>query len=595
MNIRIKNKTIIIYLIFLISCNNDSANSSKSFLFEKYEEYYQKSSSDNGNFLIYSSFDNISEKIEIKDSRTCESTTILYNTEELIFDPVVNNSRNYAYAKCKDSWIKSTLIVDGKDIDTYQGLYSLLKINSRYLVGRYSNSSENLVGLFIYNLYEKSIYFHKLDVIPSKILFISDNIFAVEYFCIDTATYNVGEYNITSKLFLPQDRSDKISVFLDKINDSSIMTVSFKNLYDIGLYRLKREFEKNDPYNNLMGANNYLGRLSWNASYRLEGLIKLYLSYDNYKSYQIYDISLLKEIILKSIYKALENREIYNGRKRWVTKRYSLDGKSKLDLLVDEAKIVYPLMLAVNNNIVSLSLEEEILNQVESLYDENELCYDNDKHLYKFEKNIKFWADGVWVPFNIQNIFGLVLIEMYKKTNKEKYKKRVFELASCFKKEWLNINDDEIVWHYWPSIYYKGWSTSDNISINTPSKKPSSDNLYEDIMHAGENIKFVQEFYSQFPDTIFNFKDISNIIQIIERVKYENNYSRFISGDIEYQKPERSFMPTYEWTQLNSIFLNDEVISGTEYLYAPFEVDNKLPLIDALQLVSRGDETQIKY
>ena len=45
------------------------------------------------------------------------------------------------------------------------------------------------------------------------------------------------------------------------------------------------------------------------------------------------------------------------------------------------------------------------------------------------KKGIPFWADGVWLPFNMQNMWGLCLIELYKATADNKYRFRALKLA----------------------------------------------------------------------------------------------------------------------------------------------------------------------
>jgi len=190
-----------------------------------------------------------------------------------------------------------------------------------------------------------------------------------------------------------------------------------------------------------------------------------------------------------------------------------------------------------------------LTDRFSKLYD----YYDNyyDDGLYRFQKGINFWADGICLPWNMQNAFALAMLEVYSATKEERYKNRLFEMADRFKKEFV-YDGDRVMWHYWASGYYEGWTKEDNISINTPDRAKSEDKLYEDLSHAGINVKFILEFNKAFPEKVFTISDVNKLHKTIDSFIYDNTFSRFISGDTEYQKSEYRFLPSYGWSELNN-------------------------------------------
>lgn len=182
------------------------------------------------------------------------------------------------------------------------------------------------------------------------------------------------------------------------------------------------------------------------------------------------------------------------------------DKTTPINLLVTDAKILYPLLLLCRYGIIEDSnLKEEIVKAAKSSYTYYDQYYRNGH--YYFQKGTCFWADGVNLPWNQQNAFGLCLIELYRITGENAYKERVVELAKALKTEMI-ADGERLVWFYWPNSFYSGWTADDNISVNTPVYKPTKPIFYEDVSHAGINVKFINEFFKIFPGIVFNSADM---------------------------------------------------------------------------------------
>ena len=252
----------------------------------------------------------------------------------------------------------------------------------------------------------------------------------------------------------------------------------------------------------------------------------------------------------------------------------SLD--TPLDLLVDDSCVLYPLLSAVNNNLVRPDLAASVLNHAKAAFDHFEHFYHPDERSYHIPYGIDFWADGLWAPYNWQNEWGLVLLELYKATGDSRYSLRARELAERFKSEWEYNPDGRVLWHYWPRDYYNGWSAENRISRNTPTRQPSSDSFYEDLSHAGLNLKFMLEVRKLFGKSLVPDSDIAGIEACIEEFTIGNTFSRFLGGDVSYQKPSYRFLPLYGWSALNNSRLRNFYCKFIPKIYPDFDSSSDL-------------------
>lgn len=138
------------------------------------------------------------------------------------------------------------------------------------------------------------------------------------------------------------------------------------------------------------------------------------------------------------------------------------------------------------------------------------------------------------------------------------------ELASNFKREFVYTEDNRLIWHYWPELFYEGWEQRDHISIHTPKYNSSTDFLYEDISHSGINVAFIVEYTQIFGFDEFTKKDMELLSNTLDGIIKDNGkLSNFISGDVEYQGASRFYYISPYWAYID----NERIRSyGERYL-----------------------------
>jgi hypothetical protein len=70
-------------------------------------------------------------------------------------------------------------------------------------------------------------------------------------------------------------------------------------------------------------------------------------------------------------------------------------------------------------------------------------------------------------------------------------------------------------------------------------------------------------------NNIFTQQDVEALQKTLENIRNGEQYSRFISGDIDYQQPSIRFRPKFTWIKLNDTLLKEQYIKGVP-AYGPF-------------------------
>jgi hypothetical protein len=148
-----------------------------------------------------------------------------------------------------------------------------------------------------------------------------------------------------------------------------------------------------------------------------------------------------------------------------------------------------------------------------------------------------------------------------------------------FKSEFKYTPDGRLIWHYWPGVFYNGWSTSDDISNHMPTKSPEVDNLYEDTSHASLNIAFIFRFMEIHGTNIFTSRDISALQKTLENIRYGRKYSYYMSGDTDYQPASIMFRPGFSLIKLNDVVLQKQYARGMAAYWPFFERAESTTLI----------------
>ncbi len=154
-----------------------------------------------------------------------------------------------------------------------------------------------------------------------------------------------------------------------------------------------------------------------------------------------YDSRIDSYIPLKVLASIVSDRLIHSGsidqgNAGWPTRKYSIDHETEINLMVNNAAILYPLLRAYNMGVIKNKNSCKKLIQIAKLvYNQYEQDFDSSIGTdggYRFRKGINFQWDGIALPFNQQNLFGLALIELYKTTGNSQYRNRAFQLARTF-------------------------------------------------------------------------------------------------------------------------------------------------------------------
>jgi hypothetical protein len=544
-------------------------------IFDKYLEnnVVQLSRSKDGKCVVYAKAI-FSESVDI--FKMCDddvSPKQIAKSDSIKFDPVINDRGEVAYLSHTYSVNESEVYFNTEKINLPIGFYNKLTFANDKLIGHYARYYDDTDWLFVYDTKTKNTQNHLLEIVPSGITYSGNNKILIEGMLKFNGFSSVGIFDISinsyEKLCYAPCAIHNNNLKIELINLSEIS--NNKALEILAIQSLKN----NDPLFSLSAINNNMGRLSWSVSYNLLSLIQI----------QEKKLSILpqSDVFIKNITNnLLASARFDSEHPGWPTKKYSISRNTLLSLLVDDAMILYPLLKAYNMGLIDRKTGQKIVNLAEKIFEYHESDYEKSTSLYHFKKNIDFKFDGVWLPFNQQNVFGSALIQLYKATGNVKYKNRAFQLARAFKSEFQYLSDGRLVWHYWPKLFYDGWSEVDDISLNTPKKVASTDILFEDHSHATLNIAFMNDFIQFFPNEIFQTSDIDKLRLTLNSMRYTNGYSRFMSGDVNYQSSSLNFLPDYSWLVLGDSILKTQISNGAIFNRPFFEGSLLLPYAFAL-------------
>ena len=567
---------------------------------------YQTNTSSNNKYTIQSRITSEGGELVLI---SIDSSECLLKTNNIIYTPMVNDTGKYCYLEIKgsDSTCSDVFFMKEK---IYSGeACRIINIDEDAVFFSESVPSEDVSRIWKYSIDESILQIvcrfsdgYIIDGIKYQ------NNILIDFF--DKETHksvvkvfeenNEGNFCI-SKEYLQYGSDTRLfekngNAYIDTITGNNNGKYLYAALYEYYMYQYGEPFSL---------GNNFAGRLSWNESYRLNGLIELYMKtgLDELKEMVCYAVTNILNLNNEKI--ACQSEETISFL--WATKDYSINGDTFQNLLVDDAMIIYPLLKAVNYNILeSQEDKKEILYIANRMFEYYERNY-SDGH-YKFEKGCSFWADGVILPWNQQNIFGLVCLELYKATGNVIFYNRCKELMLSFKSDWIRLEDESIIWHYWPNEFYDGWEKDDNISLNTPERQRTEDYLFEDTSHAGFNTLYVLEYYKMFDDGVIVSQDIQGIQSSMNRwTGYDNGFSRFISGDVEYLNASYLWIPSPVWASFGNEKFDNYYTSIIDYVYPDFdlifplwayaiEYDNENPIeLNIIRIeYSSGEEQTMK-
>jgi len=481
------------------------------------------------NFItnIYQAAKNdLGDLLEIRISRHDEPELWLNSVQitfddAIQFDPAINNKRDIAYVQTSYSNSQTQVVLNGtfiEDGDLMLNFKTQLDDSALYWLKLRLYDNTNFV--YKYDISTSKITRYSLGFIPSDLL-LRDGILLVYGF-----NPLLDEYVV----LLLDDMLDVITtesfhqsvIAVNKASGLKIITIegSREFLAVFLAYHELFSIQRGEPFSY---GNNYMGRLTWNETYRLLGLRALYD-----KTNDPYIAVLIRQTIANLL-------ETARHDPYFLTKKYSLDRETPI-LLLEEPAYIYHSALA-SYDLLSPEQQELLLEYSKQLYSVAEKEWQD---LYYFPSCIAYYLDGLPMPWNMQSIMGLYAIDLYRITGEMKYKDRVEQIYSSFIADLVKF-DGTWIWHSMPSYYYVGWQVGDFESCNFPTNDPSDDALFEDNSHAAIDIQFLlsaSEILDLQPQV--SVDSIANLVTI-----RRNLFSRFISGDVDYQLPHYRFLPMF--------------------------------------------------
>jgi len=494
---------------------------------------------------------------------------ITNNEMGIEYTPQINDKGDYAYAYFEESNSKSEIVLNRSKI--YEGgICYVLALTNSYLVFSNLDLEKNVSTLYKYNLNKKEMtpIFDKTGIYFKEASILNDEEILLQSWG-DSNKTGVNLIDLVSgieKKLDIQENADLLEAYAN-VDGYTLITASGNRN---GKYLLNAiynyyKFQYGEPFS---AANDFAGRISWNESARLEGLIEICKKTGNKE---------VEATIVAAVENILSVRNEYLGintvdapKFLWSTKKYSLDQRTPRSDLVDNGQILYSLLKAANYNIVSDETKDKIIHIAEQAYDYFNEQYDGKGH-YTWRKGSCFYLDGIELPWNQQNDYALSLIELYKLTSNDKYYKRIKDLMSTFKVEWIINQDNTIMWHYWPLVFYEGWDEQDNKSINTPKREEQIDKVLEDTVHAAINAKFIMEYHNTFDDGLITSSDLAGVKKAMDYFCSKDGFNANISGLGKEGSKSYLSLPGVWWVEYENQYLADLYSNLGHFAYPDFD------------------------
>jgi len=320
------------------------------------------------------------------------------------FSPVINDNGLFAYCLHEYSVSQSKILLNNDilEFSTDGCFYDNLAISNKYLVFRktcFSLSPEDTI-IGVYDILRHRVtYIPFKDCFAEKILPYNDNLFFIQSFCKNTNSTDLFILNATKKeiYYITNSTNDEL-VFYDNYKFYFIsVPIKQKGKFLFNVFYYFFNSQLSNPFSK---SNNFLGRISWNVSYRLLALANLYN-----KTH----LEIIKNIIDNTINNLLliDNYHLnivddYNPNYAYTSKKYSIDKQTPTSFMVHDGLIYYSIFKALEvipglKNKYGKILKEHFLFE----YNYWNKFFDNELRLYKQPYGSPVWFDGIWLPFNM--------------------------------------------------------------------------------------------------------------------------------------------------------------------------------------------------
>jgi hypothetical protein len=265
------------------------------------------------------------------------------------------------------------------------------------------------------------------------------------------------------------------------------------------------------------------GRLSWGESYTLEFLITAYEAFnDGYflEEFANHAGSVIESMDVKLGVKDYSGLSTYG----WSTTRYSIDKRSRMRSVVTDAMIGVPLAdfikltkdkALIDSKAAKVAQDSlDALRYIVQLHDEEWVEHEEDnlaiteegEGYYIFPKGSPTSFDGINLPFNQQNRFGTLLIQLYEIDGEPRYLDMALKLGKVFHQH-LTPDNEGYKWYYWWGKATGGWDESEGISTNTPEYDGHKG--YDGIGYATMEVEFATNL-AQYG--VFDNEDMEKLV-----------------------------------------------------------------------------------
>ena len=385
---------------------------------------YEISRSSDGNYVIFSKVEKGRQPELWLISGRSKALRLTYN-ESIEFSPVVNNRGDFAYALHELSTSESKVFLNNQEVGAItqvnpRGLFKHPAINDRYLAVVYERLYDHCHQVLIYDIQSKILRQISIDYYVESLDFIQEDTLVMTAF--DQSIMSSGVYLINIKGGRVKTViNTEAWEYVHGLNFNTDFTIRAINpeIRDavLAAYALY-EWKTNQFSNPFASTNDFLGRLSWNQSYRNKGLIKLWELTRSETIKQQINCCVEQTLGVRNKYIGV-SQDKYNAAELWSSKKYSMGKSTPISLMVNNASILYSLLLAANSGVLHNDLVTQIKDTAESMCDYFGDYYLSEKDHYIFQTGMAFWADGGVLPYNMQNMFGLAMIELYRLTGND--------------------------------------------------------------------------------------------------------------------------------------------------------------------------------
>ncbi len=236
-------------------------------------------------------------------------------------------------------------------------------------------------------------------------------------------------------------------------------------------------------------ASDEAGKQSWSQSYRTLTLAELYEKTQHNVFAKLATQAM--QATIRQQNKFLDIKQPHNPSCAWASRIYSIDGKTPLSFMINQAMISNSLIKSCKklSHQCNAQLKKAINENATCLVNSYEYLFMKEEGLYRIPYGSNFRYDGIWAPWNWHLTWAGVLKHVASENNDNALNRRALNIVEKFVDTWEVTQEKtpRILWHYWPPQYYQGWSSQDKVSLSRPKQNPKdlSKQRYEDLNHAG--------------------------------------------------------------------------------------------------------------